>query len=66
MKVIVNGEEREVGEEIVLSELIETLGLALTRVAVELNGRIVAPDDYRKTPLGEGDRLEVVGFVGGG
>jgi len=66
MKVIVNGEEREVEKGIMLSNLIEELGISCARVAVERNREIVAPDNYNKTELEEGDQLEIVGFVGGG
>ncbi len=66
MKVIVNGEEREVEKGIMLSNLIEELGISCARVAVERNREIVAPDIYNKTELEEGDQLEIVGFVGGG
>jgi thiamine biosynthesis protein ThiS len=66
MKVIVNGEEREVAKGVMLSNLIEELGISCARVAVERNREIVAPHIYNKTELEEGDQLEIVGFVGGG
>ena len=66
MKIIVNGEEREIGDGILLSTLIQELGISCARVAVERNREIVPPDLYEKTLLEEGDALEIVSFVGGG
>jgi thiamine biosynthesis protein ThiS len=66
MNVIINGENREVSDRILLSTLIEEMGISSTRVAVERNRRIVPPEEYGNTRLAEGDRLEIVSFVGGG
>jgi thiamine biosynthesis protein ThiS len=49
-----------------LSELVEELSLAPSRIAVELNGEVVRRDNWAATVLSEEDRLEVVHFVGGG
>ena len=66
MKVVVNGEEREVPGGTSVAELIRELGLASERVAVERNGRIVRRAEHEKVVLAEGDRVEVVTLVGGG
>jgi sulfur carrier protein len=69
MKVQINGEEREFGSAPVpftLAALVEILGMKADRVAVELNRDIVPRDRWAETYLAEGDRLEVVHFVGGG
>ena len=66
MKLIINGEEREFNSPLTLSGLVEQLGMKSDRVAVELNHAIVARDSWSSTPLSEGDRLEIVHFVGGG
>jgi sulfur carrier protein len=42
------------------------LGLAGKRIAVEKNGEIVPRSRYATTPVAPGDRLEIVGAVGGG
>jgi sulfur carrier protein len=47
-------------------ELVASLGLAGKRLAVERNGEIVPRSRYADTPLAAGDRLEIVGAVGGG
>ena len=69
MKLQINGEERDFGDSpppFTLAALIETLGMKADRVAVELNLDIVPRDRWAETKLHDGDRLEVVHFVGGG
>ncbi len=66
MKLTINGEEREIEEATCLSDLLERLKLSATRMAVERNGGIVHRSEYRATLLFDGDRLEIVHFVGGG
>lgn len=69
MHVIINGEEREFAElapEARLAELIDILGLKGDRVAIEHNGAIVARAVWDTASLREGDKLEIVHFVGGG
>jgi sulfur carrier protein len=69
MKLQINGEEREFTDPpmpFTLAALVETLGMKADRVAVERNRDIVPRDRWGETPLNDGDRLEVVHFVGGG
>lgn len=66
MKVQINGEERELAEGLTLAALLEHLGMKADRVAVELNREIVRREAWAQTHLKDGDRLEVVQFVGGG
>jgi len=66
VRVVVNGEEREVADGMTVGALIRVLELTSERVAVERNGRIVARAEHERTVLVEGDRLEVVTLVGGG
>jgi sulfur carrier protein len=66
MKLIINGADREFADISTLSSLIETLGMKSDRVAVELNREIVPRDRWSATRLNQGDRLEIVHFVGGG
>ncbi len=65
VQILVNGEERTVAPMPVLAFL-DTLGIDPQRVAVELNLDILPKSDYATTELKEGDRLEIVHFVGGG
>jgi len=66
MKLLINGEERSFGDDLTLAALVEQLGVKPDRVAVELNQIIVRRDAWAGTKLRDGDRLEVVHFVGGG
>lgn len=66
MKIVINGEEREVLEDLTVTALLDELGVHKERVAVELNLEIVAKAKFEETILKEGDRVEIVSFVGGG
>ena len=66
MRVELNGEPKELDEGATLSALIEQLSLAPERVAVELNRDVVRRADWPATRLSDGDRVEIVHFVGGG
>jgi sulfur carrier protein len=71
MNLHINGEERAFADpappaQFTLAELIESLNMKSDRVAVELNRDIVPRDRWPQTPLKDGDRLEIVHFVGGG
>jgi thiamine biosynthesis protein ThiS len=66
MNLVVNGEKRKVKGPITLSGLVEKLGMKADRVAVELNLNIVPRGQWTETQLSDGDRLEIVHFVGGG
>jgi thiamine biosynthesis protein ThiS len=67
MRLLINGEEREfAGDRFTLAALVEQLGMKSDRVAIELNRDIIARDRWSATLLAEGDRLEIVHFVGGG
>ena len=65
MKLVINGEERATAVA-TLAELVRELALEGKPIAVELNRSVVPKDRYGATPLGEGDRLEIVTLVGGG
>lgn len=59
------------GEEIMadgkkLSSYLQAEGFSLQRIAVEKNGSIVPKAQYEETLLCDGDRIEIVSFVGGG
>jgi thiamine biosynthesis protein ThiS len=66
MRLVVNGEERQMGPSTTVKQLLASLGLADTLVAVERNEEIVPRAQHERTLLHEGDRVEVVQFVGGG
>ena len=67
MKLHINGEEKSFDSPaLTLAALLEALGMKSDRVAVELNRDIVSRDRWAETALQDGDRLEIVHFVGGG
>ncbi|MFZ0595307.1 MAG: sulfur carrier protein ThiS [Bryobacteraceae bacterium] len=66
IEIIVNGETKSVGEDISVDQLLRELGVEASRVAVELNGKIVAKRDWASTRVESASRLEIVQFVGGG
>jgi len=66
MKLQINGEMREFTAPLTLAGLIEQLGMKQDRVAIELNREIAPRERWLATDLSEGDRLEIVHFVGGG
>jgi len=62
----VNGERRRIDEGTTVLSLLRELSLPMTRVAVERNLSLVRKAEFAETVLSEGDRLEIVTFVGGG
>ena len=66
MKIILNGESREVEDAIGLGRLLESLELRPEHVAVEVNRELIPRAQHAAHTLCEGDQLEVVTLVGGG
>jgi thiazole synthase len=66
MKVSINGEVRVLSAALTVERLLGELGIDLRKVAVERNLEIVPKSAYDHTMIGEGDKLEIVHFIGGG
>lgn len=66
MKVVVNGEEKEIPYGLTVEGLLNQLNIGKERVAVELNLDIVSKNSFADVVLKDGDRVEIVSFVGGG
>ncbi len=66
MQVHVNGEITSLPENSSLADLVTELALPPARIAIELNRQVVRRDGWAATALQEGDRIEIVHFVGGG
>lgn len=65
MEIIVNGKPEETtGEN--LADYIRTKGLNPEALVVEHNGRVISTEIWSKTRLCDGDKLELLSFVGGG
>lgn len=66
MRIFVNGEQRDVENAPTVADLVAALGLETRKVAVERNLEIVPRGLHAATPVQEGDRFEIVTFIGGG
>ncbi len=66
MKILVNGENKELIEQTTLEELIQQLGVRKETVVAEVNRRIVQLDKRSGIQLADGDQVELIQFVGGG
>lgn len=64
--VVVNGATTTVDRGTTVAQLLGQLRVAAPRVAVEINLTVIDRGAFERTPLQEGDRVEIVGFVGGG
>ena len=66
LRIVVNGEAKEFEEGSTLQTLVEQLSLAPERLAIEHNREVVRRADWPALTLSDGDRVEIVHFVGGG
>ena len=66
MRLLLNGEERVFEGVSTLADLVSFLGLDARKVAVERNLEIAPRSTYADTALVDGDRIEIVTFIGGG
>ena len=67
MKIFVNGNLKQLNSEnVTISALVVTLNLTGKRLAIEKNGEIVPRSQFDAVTLRDGDKLEIVGAVGGG
>lgn len=66
MTITLNGEKKQVPNNVTITDLLAFLDIQHQRVAVELNLEIVKKDTYDTTDVKEGDSLEIVSFMSGG
>lgn len=67
MRLVINGEDRVIDDDVRdVAALVAALGLETRKVAVERNLEIVPRSLHAATPVVEGDRFEIVTFIGGG
>jgi thiamine biosynthesis protein ThiS len=66
MNLIINGEDRQLDSGLTITSLLGRLGMKPDRVAVELNRELMPRERWSSTQLSDGDKLEIVHFVGGG
>ncbi|MBU0469471.1 MAG: sulfur carrier protein ThiS [Candidatus Omnitrophica bacterium] len=66
MKMIINGQEKDFEPSLSLENLIDSLSQNKAHVIAELNGNIIKSSEWVRTTVAEGDKIELVTFVGGG
>lgn len=66
MQVIVNGEKKELTEGLTVKELLDKSGIVTNQVAVEVNLEIISKPEFDKHVINQGDKVEIISFVGGG
>ena len=66
MQIIVNGESQERDHPLTVTSLLESLDLRSEQVAVEVNLKILDRSDLETWNLEEGDKIEILSFIGGG
>ena len=66
MTVIINGETREIPEDLTVTALLQHLGIAGERIAIERNRDILPRSAWASTSVRPTDQFEIVNFVGGG
>ena len=66
LEILLNGEKRTFPGNLNLEELIQHLGLTPQRLAIELNLHVIKKEKWSEKYLSNGDRVEIVHFVGGG
>ena len=66
MKVWINGESKDLSDGMRLADLIQSLGIRPETVVSELNLKIIQAAERAQARLSDGDRVELIQFVGGG
>ena len=66
MTIIVNGEAMPLDSPLSIQEWLQSKGLNPALIAIEYNGKLITRETYTDITLKEGEKLEVVRFVGGG
>ena len=66
MQIYVNGDPKSFSDGLTLLDLINQIEMPAQRIAVELNREVVRRSDWEKTLVKDGDKIEIVQFVGGG
>lgn len=66
MTVTINGERREIPDGLTVAALLDHIGMARDRVAIERNFEILPHAQWQQTAVQPNDNFEIVHFVGGG
>ncbi len=66
MQILLNGQTEQLADDLTLAQLVEHLGLAGKRIAIEVNDELVPRGEHVTHRLCDGDRVEIVQAIGGG
>ena len=66
MVITINGETKEIGQEVNLDDLLRFFALPQERIAIEVNKQVVRKKDWENIKINEADKIEIIHFVGGG
>jgi sulfur carrier protein len=66
MQILLNGQPERLVDDLTLAQLVEQLGLAGKRIAIEVNDELVPRSEHATHRLHDGDRVEIVQAIGGG
>lgn len=67
MQILINGNSKQFqAKSMTIADLVKELNVTGKRIAIECNGEIVPRSQFAEVMLGDGDKLEIVGAVGGG
>ncbi len=66
MIIRVNGESKETAQDLSVAQFIKEMALDENRIVIELNASVLPKQEFSRTTLQDGDRLELVEFVAGG
>lgn len=66
MRVFINGEVKEIENDLNLTDLLKHFSLPETRIAIELNKEVVRKKEWENIRVKDSDKIEIVHFVGGG
>jgi len=66
VKITLNGEDKFITKNTSIKSLIEKLELDVKKIAIEKNYEIILPEDFGNNILNQGDKIEIVHFIGGG
>ncbi len=66
MKIILNGEEINLDQISNIFDLVKKFDLDTKKVAVERNLEVIPQSEFGETNINEGDRIEIIHFIGGG
>jgi thiamine biosynthesis protein ThiS len=66
MRVTINGADREYPANTTVAALVAALNIEAAAVVAEVSGTVVPPEQFATTVLRDGDRVELIRFVGGG